>query len=357
MINSKFKYFLAANSGEGFVSYFEDFIKNADGFHIFIIKGGPGTGKSSFMKKMAKKASENEIEAIFCPCSSDPDSLDGVIFPELKIAIFDGTAPHILEPRLVGVKEEILNFGEFWQSKCLKDSKEKIEKLTKENKFLHTLASNYIKSASLILKNDYLKACDLCLTEKAEKYAEYLCKKELKRTKGAKGKESICFLTGVTPKGIIGFEETVLKLSKKQIIIADKYGAFSNIVLASLRKSALLYGLDIITVKNPFLPSCLLDAVVIPCLNLSFLREYDFLSLSSPSRRIHAERFYNPAPCLSQNLYPQILETAVDTLKKAKSVHDQLEKEYIKAMDFGALESFAEKFSTILLGDSKTQTK
>lgn len=351
MINSKSKYFLAANSGEGFVSYFEDFCKKADGFHIFIIKGGPGTGKSSFMKKMAKKASKIGIDSIFCPCSSDPDSLDGVIFPERKIAFFDGTAPHIIEPQLVGVKEEILNLGQFWQRERLNENKNKIEKLTKENKFLHTLASNYIKSASLILKNDYLNACDLLLTEKAEKYAKYLSKKEIKKIKATYGKEEVCFLNGITPKGIISYGDTILKISKKQIILADKFGAFSNVVLELLRKSALLCGLNIITVRNPFLPSVLLDAVIIPALDLSIVREYDFLSLASSSRRIHAERFYKASPSISQNLYPQILETAVDTLKKAKSVHDELEKEYINAMDFFSLENFAEKFSTTLFGD------
>ncbi len=350
MIKKEPKYFLAANSGEGFVSYFEDLINSAEGFHFFIIKGGPGTGKSSFMKKMTKIALENGNDCILCPCSSDPDSLDGVIIPDLKTAFFDGTAPHIIEPQLIGIKEEILNFGQFWQSENLIENKGKIEKLTKENKFLHTLASNYIKSASLILKNDYLKACDLLLTEKAEKYAEYLCKKELKKAKGKNTRENVCFLTGITPKGIVSFEETVLRFSKKQIIIADKFGAFSNIVLKHLRKSALIRGLEIITVKNPFLPSSLLDAVIIPSLDLSFVREYDFLRVTSIARRTRSERFYKALPSLSQNLYPQILETAVDTLKKAKSVHDELEKEYINAMDFTALEKFAEDFSATLFG-------
>ncbi len=350
MIKKEPKYFLAANSGEGFVSYFEDFINNADGFHIFIIKGGPGTGKSSFMKKMAKRASKNKIESVFCPCSSDPNSLDGVIFPKNKIAFFDGTAPHIIEPHLVGIKEEILNFGQFWHTERLKESREKIEKLTKENKFFHLMASNYIKSASLIFKNDYHNALSLVLKEKAQKYAEYLCKKELKKAKDSLGKESLCFLGGITPKGIISFDQTLSDFSKRQIILDDKYGAFANIVLEQVRANAQLLGLEIITIKNPFLPSLLLDGVIIPNLNLSFVREYEFLKLNSSSRRIHAERFYKEKPSLSQNLYPQILSSAVSTLKNAKSVHDELEKEYIKAMDFTALEKFAEDFSATLFG-------
>lgn len=340
------KYFLAANSGEGFVSYFEDFIKKADDFRIFIIKGGPGTGKSSFMKKMAKSANDKGIDTVFCPCSSDPDSLDGVIFPKSKIAFFDGTAPHTLEPQLVGTKEEILNFGQFWQRDVLCEKKETIKSLTGENKLLHQKASNYIKSATLILKNDYISASSLLYKEKSEKYAEYLCKKELKKTKDTFGKENICFLSGITPKGIISFDKTISTL-KNQIIIDDKYGAFANIVLEKFSATALSHGLDIITIKNPFLPSMLIDSVIIPSLELCITREYEFLKLQTSARRIHAERFYKEKPCLSQNLYSEILSSAVSTLKDAKSVHDELEKEYINAMDFALLEKFAEKMSLL----------
>ena len=73
------KYFLAANSCRGFVSEFES---NCDqNFSTYIIKGGPGTGKSSFMKRVAEKSNET---AILCPCSSDPESLDAVIFEKSK---------------------------------------------------------------------------------------------------------------------------------------------------------------------------------------------------------------------------------------------------------------------------------
>ena len=41
------RYFLGANSKDGFVSLYGDF--PPDGSFLHIIKGGPGTGKSGFM--------------------------------------------------------------------------------------------------------------------------------------------------------------------------------------------------------------------------------------------------------------------------------------------------------------------
>ncbi|MBQ8793259.1 MAG: hypothetical protein IJZ63_00755 [Clostridia bacterium] len=59
MKNEFSKYFLAANSAEGFVSHFGDNYDYADGWRAYIIKGGPGTGKSSFMKYITAKAQES----------------------------------------------------------------------------------------------------------------------------------------------------------------------------------------------------------------------------------------------------------------------------------------------------------
>ena len=46
-------YFAAANTKDGFYSYFDDIFFNPSIKRRYIIKGGPGTGKSSFMKRVA----------------------------------------------------------------------------------------------------------------------------------------------------------------------------------------------------------------------------------------------------------------------------------------------------------------
>ena len=56
------KYFLAANSGVGFISLFDSCYSAKDGWRVYIIKGGPGTGKSSFMKYMIKTAEEKKVD-------------------------------------------------------------------------------------------------------------------------------------------------------------------------------------------------------------------------------------------------------------------------------------------------------
>ena len=48
-------FFLAANSGKGFYSLYDGFPERR-GVFLSIIKGGPGTGKSGFMRRISAAA-------------------------------------------------------------------------------------------------------------------------------------------------------------------------------------------------------------------------------------------------------------------------------------------------------------
>jgi hypothetical protein len=86
------KVFPGGNTSKGFVSFY-DYIIKPDANKIFIIKGGPGVGKSTFMRKIAHELVELGLEVEFMCCSSDNGSLDGVVIPAIETAIIDGTAP------------------------------------------------------------------------------------------------------------------------------------------------------------------------------------------------------------------------------------------------------------------------
>ena len=105
-------YFLGANSRDGFSSLYRFFPGSGDDY-CHIIKGGPGTGKSSFMKQIGQAAEERGFDVHYVLCSGDPDSLDGVYLPALHLAWVDGTAPHVGEPRCFGVDSDYVNLGSF----------------------------------------------------------------------------------------------------------------------------------------------------------------------------------------------------------------------------------------------------
>ena len=123
------EYFAASNSSEGFKSYYPEVFGRAD--RLYVIKGGPGTGKSGLIKKCAESARVKGREVEYYFCSSDPRSLDGaLICAEESVGIIDGTAPHVWEPTCPGAREEIVNLGQFWDIPTLREHEKEIRDLT-----------------------------------------------------------------------------------------------------------------------------------------------------------------------------------------------------------------------------------
>jgi hypothetical protein len=146
-------FFLGANTPEGFFSLFSELYSPENGWRLYIIKGGPGTGKSTLMKKIAAAADKR---GLFCEriyCSSDPGSLDGVIIPSLKISIADGTPPHTLEPKYPGVSEKFVDLGLFRDDRKLEAFRDEIIETAKENSFYHKKCTDFLSAAS-VCRND-----------------------------------------------------------------------------------------------------------------------------------------------------------------------------------------------------------
>lgn len=87
-------FFAGANSGEGFRNLFSEMVDIEDTYDFMVLKGGPGVGKNTFMREIGRTMEEAGTAVEYLWCSGDPDSLDGVVLPELRCAVADGTAPH-----------------------------------------------------------------------------------------------------------------------------------------------------------------------------------------------------------------------------------------------------------------------
>ncbi|MBR6728946.1 MAG: hypothetical protein IKL80_02195 [Clostridia bacterium] len=83
--------FFGSASVNGSIDYIDVL---SEGQNRYFVKGRPGTGKSTFMKKLAIEAYERGFHVERYHCSFDPNSLDMVIVRELNLCIFDSTAPH-----------------------------------------------------------------------------------------------------------------------------------------------------------------------------------------------------------------------------------------------------------------------
>lgn len=340
------KFFLSANSAEGFLSFFESSYDINKGWHAYILKGGPGTGKSSFMKKLGEKAQEKNIEYELIFCSSDPNSLDGIIFPKLKKIILDGTNPHLVTPKYPGAYETELNLSLFWNNESLVKNKEKIANETNKNKAFHKAASLYLRAAGQPIKDNFELASKFLNEEKAIRFAEKTAKNNIPKLK-SQPKEWKRFINGSTPFGEISFKDSLCKIYN-HIIIEDEYGTASSLIFEYIREFALKNNHEIITLKNHILPSFITEGIIIPSLNLCFLRKLKCDKISNDTRIIHSSRFYKEELLskykhrikLGAKLSKEFSTVAYNFLNKALETHNKTEAYYINSMDFKKLDKY-----------------
>ena len=94
------QYFLGGNTPAGFYSLYHQLSDPTRTRALYIVKGGPGSGKSTLMRRVERHAQAAGLETEQVLCSGDPDSLDALILPQLGAALVDGTAPQGVVPEV-----------------------------------------------------------------------------------------------------------------------------------------------------------------------------------------------------------------------------------------------------------------
>ena len=343
--------FMGANSPLGFCSFFEDIYNPYKNHHPYIIKGGPGTGKSTLMKKVARIAQEKGFDTELIYCSSDPKSLDGVIVRDLDLSLIDGTSPHVLEPRFPGAVENIVNTGDFWDKKKLSEKSDKIRSLTLENSIHHRRSARYLAAAGAVNEENIRIAHSFIREDKINGFALRFASRELPKKKGAPvGRRTRRFISGITPEGIVFLNDTVSALATRIIGISDEYGAVSPLLCQRIGDAAIKNGYDVIFCQCPMKPKGDCEHIIIPEISLALitLKKEHPVTLSC-DRIIHSGRFmhegaeaYRQQIRWSKKICSHLIGESINSLKNAKAVHDKLEKEYIEAMDFDALNDYTD---------------
>ena len=121
-------FFLGATTPAGFKGYFAP-LRREPGMQLVLLKSGPGCGKSTLMKRLARAAQDKGEPIQRIHCASDPDSLDGVVFLRQKRAIIDATAPHVVEPEAPGADERVLSLYHTIDADALHPHKDEVTAL------------------------------------------------------------------------------------------------------------------------------------------------------------------------------------------------------------------------------------
>ena len=343
-------FFLGASTPEGFHSLFSELYSPEQGWRLYIIKGGPGTGKSTLMKKIAR---ECDRRGFFCErifCSSDPKSLDAVIIPSLKISIADGTAPHVLEPLYPGVSEKLVDLGQFRNDRLLQKNRDIIIEKTKENSFYHKKCTGFLYAARSCENDTASVVLPALKMGTLHKFSEKLAQLKLGSAEEPGGEIRRRLLRAYTSEGVRAFYDTYSELAEDSVALYDSFGCASAVLLKVIALKANEKGIGGFICHSPLFPDTNPEQLIFPSLSLGFTLKSKEDTLPA-ALSVDCMRFYDKAYlsrhknrlAFNRRSRDEMLSGAVDALKKAKAVHDELEAFYIGAMDFDAMNEYSEK--------------
>ncbi len=354
------EFFAGANSAEGFFSCF-DSLYDPEKDSFYILKGGPGTGKSTLMKRLSEKLyGKGEVPELFY-CSSDPDSLDAVRFLKARSGIADGTAPHVMDPIYPGVCERVVALGDCFDCEKLGKSRKELTELYKACARLHKKASRFIRAAGSLADDSFSADCACVDFDKAAEFAERLCDKFLGKKIEGEGKQRKALLSGITPKGLVTFSKTPQKLCRRVVVIEDAFGGASSVIMSVIEARVRRLGLDAVICPCALNPSRKIDHVLIPEKDIAFCTAAPGIKIDTDNKIIHAKRFENTAELgrfssrlrFNKRASAELLKSASAILAQAKAVHDQIEKRYVEAMDFTKQTAMGDS----IFGDIKSRLK
>lgn len=350
------QYFLGANSPSGFYSLYDELICRETAEGVYILKGGAGCGKSSFMRRVARHAQAEGLDTVLIPCSGDPGSLDGLILPQKKVALVDGTAPHVIEPSYPGAVESYVDLGSCYDRMGLRPLRGEIVAATGLYKSHYKRVYRCLDAAGQLRRDGR----DLVLTDalraRMHKRAAGIVSREIKRGGTEEGQIVHRFLSAVTHKGHITLWDTVTAQAKRVYVLSDSYG-LAHELLSPILTAAAAAGWDAVACPDPMDPERLAH-LIIPALSLAFVSAAPGETFPQrPYRRLRLDamvdgelyRLSRPRLRFSRRVAAALEEEAVDALSRAKAAHDALESLYNPHVDFERVYAMADDLAKSIL--------
>ena len=347
--------FAASNSCEGFKNYYGDVFTDRSAERLYVIKGGPGTGKSHFMRRVARRAREAGYTVTEYLCSSDPASLDGLLLAKAgmpTVGLLDGTLPHAYEPTLPGAREEILNLGEFWDSRRLAEQRAEIAALGRQKATAYESAYAALFAAGRLDRiadmqihpwvcHDRLATLAVRLLREQPKGDGYTAIPALRRAISMGGRHTLH-----------SFEEAA-----RRVLIADENYGMGYRLTETMLEVSRSHGHRVLVSYHPVYPRKV-DGLFYPDTGLCVLVGDAEPPENVPTRSLSLRR-YADAKALREirgelrqtiSLREQLTDMALRHLATAATYHFELEKIYAAAMDFAAKEAFSERFCQGVFG-------
>lgn len=338
------EYFLGGASPEGFVTDFWNAQKHAYGYYL---KGGPGTGKSTLMKKLAAAFAGEEVSLYHC--ASDPHSLDAVVLESRGVFVADATAPHSADTALPHVTGTLTDLAEGLRAEHLQPHCQEIRRLYAENQEMHSQVRKGLAGIAAMEEMTTAIGRSALRTEKLCPFAERYVKQLLPKGSGQRSIVLSRQSTALTPHG----RSTFIPKDYDLILLQDPAFAASEMLLAILKDAAAERGVVCEVTYSLTQKTHPPVQVLLPEQRVAVAAAQSVagIEMQQPVSTVQMQRFYDASVLRGQRRLMQfsrktaeaVTERVCGILADALKVHDELESYYIGALDHAFLDRKAEE--------------
>jgi len=320
-------FFAGANTAKGFFSYY-DYLAKDSYTRVFILKGGPGTGKSTMLKKIAAELQDSYTVDRF-HCSADLNSLDGIYIHGLEVSMLDGTAPHVTDPRLPGAVQRIVDLGTCWNPNELIKNKKIIQDLSDQITLQYKIAYKWLAvaagQADLVQELERTSSIEKQAKADAIKIAEFL-------PANALGQNRKAFASAITGDGFHDFTSG-MQQNKNNVYLLGGNRTYNYVVLHRIQQ--LLEDREIpATYLYCGLQPEYLEHIYIPGkLGIFSVHRPHLLDVGQNVFGFDVMSETELESCLFKTI-----DQGIATLSEARRLHMELEKLYVPHVNFGAVE-------------------
>lgn len=338
------KFFAAANTEAGFFSLFDEIFSPDVQKRIYILKGGPGSGKSTLMKRIGSAAEARGLQTEYIYCSSDTGSLDGVIIPALSTAVLDGTAPHTCDPVYPGAAERIVNLGEAFDEEGLAEKRAVLTALIREKNERYQSAYRYLAAAGRMEREKDARLSQAFLAEKADAAARRLADS----LHGVRqGEETRRYVSAIAADGYKTLD-TLWKKAKKVYAITGKHGV-GYLFAARLYRVFSERGIAMTVCRTP-LTQTHIESIFLEGEDILFT-VCDEKRAETAYKTVNGMRFVRKdclGECRARLRYAEkcgemLIEGALSALREAGALHAKTEKIYGANIDFSRIDAMRER--------------
>jgi Cdc6-like AAA superfamily ATPase len=341
-------FFPGANTPQGFYSLY-DHIARVDANKIFVIKGGPGVGKSTFMKAIAQDLVALGYDVEYHHCSADNQSIDAIYIPAGDVALLDGTAPHVVDPKNPGAVDEIIHLGDYWDEAAIRasENREAILRWNRACSFRFQRANDALRAARACLEEWSAYYADCLDMAKVYEASENLIAELAPERWPRRGTARRLFASAITYDGAKHWLPSLFDGAAGRVIVQGPPGTGKSVILGRLAETALARGYALDIFHCPMYPERV-DHLRIKETNVGVItsfwpheyavREGDMVI--DTGTFVDPERLsrYAPDIAAAEAAYQAAIQREIHHLGQAKQHHDELERYYKPHMDFGAVE-------------------